>query len=173
MSTSLLHDNDDDDHCLPYATMPSADLSNSFYKAVVQDLLLSRNDSFFNYLFSEIFSRKVKATINGKVHSYEDLRQHFLSLRKTYYSHAADGVLRFGPFLSSSFNGGREGYIAAHMVMASLACNDAEDRASGMLQYNALLVSDTLEVQWVEGKEGEMRRISRFDRTTARPVESP
>lgn len=84
------------------------------------------------------------------------------------------------------------------MVMASLADDSEVDHAAGMYRYSefsqfyfcsaalkdstdillfmfadALVVSDTLEVQWVEGKDGEMRRISRLDRTTRRPVSSP
>ena len=79
--------------------------------------------------------------------------------------------------------------------MASLADDSEIDHAAGMYRYSelpaldsrwldksltascdypdALVVSDTLEVQWVEGKDGEMRRISRLDRTTRRPVASP
>lgn len=151
----------------PFATI------DRFYKAVLSDLLLSRNDSFFNYLFSQIFSKKVKANIDGKQVSYEELRLHFVHLRRIYFSHASDGIIKFGPLLANSANGEREGYLAAHMVLASLADSSADDRASGLMQYNALLVTDTLEIQWVEGKDGEARRISRFDRTTRRPVRSP
>jgi len=88
--------------------------------------------------FSQIFSRKIKANIDNKELSYEELRQHFLSLRKIYYSHSSDNVLRFGPFLASAENGGREGYIAAHMVMANLADDSEADHAAGMYRYSEL-----------------------------------
>jgi hypothetical protein len=142
----------------------------SFYKTVLEDLLLSRSDSFFSYVFSQLFSRKVKAEIDGKKVDYDGLFAHFSNLRRTYYSHSADGVLRFGPFLASSNHGQRAGYLAAHSVVASLV---HDDPTSTLYQYNTLIVTDTLEVQWMEGKEGEFRRITRFDRTTRRPVRTP
>lgn len=144
----------------------------SFYKVVLEDLLLSRSDSFFTYIFSQLFSRKVKAEIDGKEVDYAGLYAHFSNLRKTYYSHAADGVLRFGPFLASTHHGHRDGYLAAHSVVASLVA-DVDDPMSTLYQYNTLIVTDTLEVQWMEGKEGEFRRITRFNRSTRRPVRSP
>lgn len=144
----------------------------SFYKTVLTDLLLSRSDSFFSYIFGQLFSRKVKAEIDGKVVDYAGLYAHFAHLRKAYYSHAADGVLRFGPLLASTSHGHRDGYLAAHSVVASLVA-DVEDPASTLYQYNTLIVTDTLEVQWMEGKEGEFRRITRFNRSTRRPVRSP
>lgn len=137
---------------------------------MLQDLLLSRSDSFFSYIFSQLFSRKVKAEIDGKEVNYDGLFAHFSHLRRTYYSHSADGVLRFGPFLASTQHGHRDGYLAAHSVVASLV---HDDPTSTLYHYNTLIVTDTLEVQWMEGKEGEFRRITRFDRRTARPVASP
>ncbi|KAL7005182.1 hypothetical protein EMMF5_005291 [Cystobasidiomycetes sp. EMM_F5] len=152
---------------------PSVLPLDSFYKTVTTDLLFCRNESFFSFLFSQIFSRKVKAYVDGKCLGYDDLRSHFIALRRRYFAHAADGVLRWGPTVAQPSNGGREGYLAAHFVCASLASSSSDDRANGLLQYNTLLITDTLEIQWVEGKEGEMRRISRFDRTTRRPVQTP
>lgn len=146
-----------------------------FYKTVLQDLLLSRNDSFFNYLFSQIFSRRVKARLNDKELKYEELRQHFSQLRKAYYAtFSSDAILDFGPFLTSSYNGGREGYVAAQMVMGTFSSQSQESESeqedscsSSKSSPSHVAVADTLEVQWVEGKDGEVRRISRFDRTTS------
>lgn len=145
----------------------------SFYRVVLVDLLTSRSNDFFDFIFSQLFSRKVKGNLNGKAVGYEELHAHFRALRATYFAHTADGVLRFGPFLASSNHGERDGYLAAASVVASLAQDTAENHAAGQLHYNALMVTDTLEVQWVEGKAGESRRITRFDRTTTRPVRSP
>jgi hypothetical protein len=216
----------------------------SFYKKVLFDLLISRNDSFFNYCFEQIFSRKLVAKINGESVSYDQLRLHFLSLRTAYYdahhhhhhqhqpSHTAspfapDGsVLKFGPFLANSTNGGREGYLAAHTVLANLINNSKWDsspllstiqlespssssssspstsdtssdepeqdpessprkrriRSPGSsasssshgqrIRYNALVVTDTMEIQWMEGKEGECRKITKFERSIRRPTSS-
>ena len=148
-------------------------LATSFYRAVLVDLLTSRSNDFFDFIFGQLFSRKVKGNLNGKAVGYEELHAHFRALRATYFAHTADGVLRFGPFLASSKHGERDGYLAAASVVASLAQDSAENHAAGQLHYNALMVTDTLEVQWVEGKAGESRRITRFDRTTTRPVRSP
>ena len=162
-------------------------IAHSFYKAVTTDLLLCRNESFFSYLFSQIFSRKIKAYIDGVPHSYDSLRLHFLKLRKAYFTHAADGLLRWGPVLSAPENGGREGYLAAHFVCATFQSSstspssattpspsEEDDQPSWNtsdeeeLRGDTLLISDTMEISWVEGKDGEMRRISRFDRVTRR-----
>lgn len=265
---------------------------SSFYKKVLSDLLISRNDSFFNYCFEQIFSRKLQASINGNPVTYDQLRLHFLSLRRAYYDahhhhshshhshsshsssssistlpHAAsafapDGsVLKFGPFLANSTNGGREGYLAAHTILANLINNSKWDASpllsaaqlsspdyemkknststpstiadssldktassahssadasgsssssdepeqdkqvennnsprkrrfrnhhsasssyssssssstnssSSRIRYNALVVTDTMEIQWMEGKEGECRKITKFERTIKRP----
>lgn len=81
-------------------------------------------------------------------------------------------MLQFGPVLARSSNGERDGYLAAQLVMASLA-ETKDDHDMGYLHYDALVVTDTLEVSWVEGKDGESRRITRFDRRTQRLVKSP
>lgn len=245
-------------------TLPHLLPTTSFYKKVLSDLLICRNESFFNFCFEQIFSRKLQASINGEAVSYDQLRMHFLSLRHAYYDahassasssasssssslstlpHAAsafapDGsVLKFGPFLANSTNGGREGYLAAHTVLANLinakwesspllsaaqlmspsdneqptskqnipsACPSEESSSSSSssdepeqeqdiettprkrrirssihgaghhhrIKYNALVVTDTMEIQWMEGKEGECRKITKFERTIRRPSSS-
>jgi hypothetical protein len=269
---------------------------------VLSDLLICRNDSFFNFLFEQIFSRKLQATINGENVSYDQLRDHFLSLRRAYcdshplpssssssscssssfsssskatrsHTHtrthslapapasvspfSPDGsVLKFGPFIANSNNGGREGYLAAHSVLANLInpkwesspllsaaqlqsspsssslSSSSEEEAEGdsatsynhangaspaasatsssssssdeaeevnpestprkrrmmarsshlknqqhhherRIKDNALVVTDVLEIQWMEGIDGECRRITKFERVIRRPVASP
>lgn len=270
----------------PHSSLLRYNTTLSFYKKVLSDLLISRNDSFFNYCFEQIFSRKLQASINGNPVTYDQLRLHFLSLRRAYYDahhhhssyhsnhsssssistlpHAAsafapDGsVLKFGPFLANSTNGGREGYLAAHTILANLINNSKWDASpllsaaqlsspphsynhdnegqhdkkktstsspdasldassnsldasssssdepehdkqvetnsprkrrfknhhsassssstsststtnSSRIRYNALVVTDTMEIQWMEGKDGECRKITKFERTIKRP----
>lgn len=235
---------------LPLLTLPlrcaPCFAPSSFYRTVLSDLLITSNDSFFNYAFSQVFSRKLQARINGQHVTYDQLRIHFLQLRKTYYARghgrsrevfADAGTLKFGKMIAQATNGDREGYLAAHTVIANLVNaapsyrppqgpltsdasssdssssssgeegsedeQDVEDReqqdtsSSGFQQqhqglphfhhvsarrsppsspkrvrYNALVVTDTMEIQWMEGIEGECRKITKFDRTMRRPSSS-